>query len=143
MTRTAGGSNPQVRERIRVSSLVAKSGSRTLSKMETRAQIPLGLRRSEVMSWSLEGQWPPHWPRGVHGPSRLSRSVGAPNEPVDRSVLVSDESPATLEKVRRAIRAAAPDAAEKVAYGMPAFCLGKRPLVYYTGTPASTPRAWR
>jgi hypothetical protein len=32
MTRTAEGSNPQVMEGIRVSSLVAKSGSRTLSR---------------------------------------------------------------------------------------------------------------
>ena len=42
-------------------------------------------------------------------------------------------SRATLEKVRAAIRAAAPDAEEKVAYGMPGFYLGKRPLVYYAG----------
>ena len=42
-----------------------------------------------------------------------------------------DDSRATLEKVRAAIRAAAPEAEEKVAYGMPGFYLGGHPLVYY------------
>lgn len=41
-----------------------------------------------------------------------------------------DEAHATLEKVRRPIRAAAPDAADKVAYVMPAFYQGRRPLVH-------------
>jgi uncharacterized protein YdhG (YjbR/CyaY superfamily) len=35
-----------------------------------------------------------------------------------------------LEKIRTTIRKAAPDADEKIAYGMPAFAL-KGPLVYY------------
>ena len=44
-----------------------------------------------------------------------------------------DDSRATLERVRSAIRAAAPEAEEKIAYGMPAFYLEGRPLVYYAG----------
>ena len=38
---------------------------------------------------------------------------------------------ATLEKIRRAIDAAAPNATETIAYGMPAFDYAGRPLVYY------------
>ena len=37
----------------------------------------------------------------------------------------------TLEKVRAAIRSAAPTADEKIAYGMPGFYYAGRPLVYY------------
>jgi uncharacterized protein YdhG (YjbR/CyaY superfamily) len=36
---------------------------------------------------------------------------------------------ATLEKIRRAIDAAAPNATETIAYGMPAFDYAGRPLV--------------
>ena len=38
-----------------------------------------------------------------------------------------------LEKVRTTIRKAAPDAEESIAYGMPAYKLFKRPLVYFAG----------
>ena len=38
-----------------------------------------------------------------------------------------------LEKVRTTIRKAAPDAEESIAYGMPAYNLFKRPLVYFAG----------
>ncbi|MBA3363693.1 MAG: iron chaperone [Actinomycetota bacterium] len=41
------------------------------------------------------------------------------------------DSRATLENVRAAIRAAAPEAEEKIAYGMPGFYIGGHPLVYY------------
>ena len=40
---------------------------------------------------------------------------------------------ATLEKVRRAIRAAAPEAEEGMSYGMPAFILGKPIAGYAAG----------
>lgn len=40
---------------------------------------------------------------------------------------------AVLETVRRTIRAAAPDAAEAIAYGMPGYKLGGKPLVYFGG----------
>jgi len=58
----------------------------------------------------------------------MMRKIGSVEEYL---ATLPDEARATLEKIRRAIRAAAPDAAEKVAYGMPAFYQGRRPLVYY------------
>ena len=39
----------------------------------------------------------------------------------------------TLQKVRSAMRAAAPDAIEKLGYGMPGFYLDGHPLAYYAG----------
>jgi uncharacterized protein YdhG (YjbR/CyaY superfamily) len=42
-----------------------------------------------------------------------------------------DDVRATLEKVRRAIEAAAPQATETISYGMPAFAYAGRPLVYF------------
>jgi uncharacterized protein YdhG (YjbR/CyaY superfamily) len=42
-----------------------------------------------------------------------------------------DDARATLEKIRRAIEAAAPKAIETIAYGMPAFDYAGRRLVYY------------
>jgi uncharacterized protein YdhG (YjbR/CyaY superfamily) len=50
-----------------------------------------------------------------------------------------DDSRTTLEKIRAAIRAAAPEAEEKVAYGMPGFYLGGHPLVYYAAFKALPP----
>ncbi|HRN68833.1 MAG TPA: DUF1801 domain-containing protein [Promineifilum sp.] len=38
-----------------------------------------------------------------------------------------------LETIRRTIRAAAPDAVEAIAYGMPAYKLNGKPLVYFGG----------
>jgi uncharacterized protein YdhG (YjbR/CyaY superfamily) len=46
---------------------------------------------------------------------------------------LSAEKRATLEKVRKAIRAAAPDAEEGMSYGMPAFIQGK-PLAGYNAS---------
>ena len=42
-----------------------------------------------------------------------------------------DDVRATLEKVGRAIEAAAPQAIETISYGMPAFAYAGRPLVYF------------
>ena len=42
-----------------------------------------------------------------------------------------DNARATLEKVRQAIKAAAPTATEKISYGMPGFYHDGRYLVYY------------
>jgi uncharacterized protein YdhG (YjbR/CyaY superfamily) len=42
-----------------------------------------------------------------------------------------EDSRATLEEVRSAIRAAAPEAVEKIAYGMPGFYLDGHPVAYY------------
>ena len=38
-----------------------------------------------------------------------------------------------LETIREAIKTAAPEASERIAYGMPAFQLNGRPLVYFAG----------
>ncbi len=46
---------------------------------------------------------------------------------------LSADKRATLEKVRKAIRAAAPDATEGMSYGMPAFILGK-PIAGYSAS---------
>jgi len=45
-----------------------------------------------------------------------------------------DEQRATLEKVRKAIRAAAPQAEECISYGLAAFRLAGRPLVAFGAT---------
>jgi uncharacterized protein YdhG (YjbR/CyaY superfamily) len=42
-----------------------------------------------------------------------------------------DDARATLEKIRRAIKVAAPEATEKIGYGMPGFSHDGRYLVYY------------
>jgi uncharacterized protein YdhG (YjbR/CyaY superfamily) len=44
---------------------------------------------------------------------------------------VPDEARRTLEKLRRTIRAAAPEATEAISYGVPAFKHKGRPLVGY------------
>jgi uncharacterized protein YdhG (YjbR/CyaY superfamily) len=46
---------------------------------------------------------------------------------------LSPEKRATLEKIRKAIRAAAPKAQEGMSYGMPAFIQGK-PIAGYTAS---------
>lgn len=43
----------------------------------------------------------------------------------------SPEMQAVLEEVRAAVRAAAPEAVEQIAYAMPAYKLGGKPLVYF------------
>jgi uncharacterized protein YdhG (YjbR/CyaY superfamily) len=45
----------------------------------------------------------------------------------------SGDTLARLERMRATIRAAAPDAVESIAYGMPAYKLDKKPLVYFAG----------
>jgi uncharacterized protein YdhG (YjbR/CyaY superfamily) len=47
---------------------------------------------------------------------------------------VHPDQRATLEKLRRAIRAAAPEAEEGISYGLAAFRLGGRPLVAFGAT---------
>jgi uncharacterized protein YdhG (YjbR/CyaY superfamily) len=42
-----------------------------------------------------------------------------------------EDARATLEKVRAAMRGAAPRAEEKIGYGMPGFYLSGHPLAYY------------
>jgi len=45
----------------------------------------------------------------------------------------SEEIKHKLEQVREVIKTHAPAAVESMAYGMPAYKLNKKPLVYYTG----------
>ena len=45
-----------------------------------------------------------------------------------------DDARAALEKLRRMIHAAAPDAVESIGYGMPAFKYKGRPLVYFAAS---------
>ena len=42
-----------------------------------------------------------------------------------------EDARSTLEAIRKAIAAAAPEADETITYGMPAFAYAGRPLVYY------------
>ena len=42
-----------------------------------------------------------------------------------------DDARATLEEIRRTIKATAPDAVEGISYGMPTFKYQGRPLVYF------------
>ena len=44
---------------------------------------------------------------------------------------VPGDARATLEELRRTIKATAPDAVEAISYGMPAFKYQGRPLVYF------------
>lgn len=41
------------------------------------------------------------------------------------------ESAAIIKKIRQIVHTAAPDAIESISYGMPAFKLNKKPLVYF------------
>ena len=54
-----------------------------------------------------------------------------PSSVEDYLAALPDDARATLEKVRQAIRAAAPMATEKISYGAPAFDHAGRYLVYY------------
>src|SRR5687768_18026486 len=47
---------------------------------------------------------------------------------------VKPDQRAALEKIRRAIKAAAPEAEEGISYGLAAFRLGDRPLVAFGAT---------
>jgi hypothetical protein len=70
-----------VSRQIRTTWQAAKSASgfENTLKVETRVQIPLGLRRSEAMSRCREGHWPRIGPAAYTGPSRLKRSGPAPS----------------------------------------------------------------
>jgi uncharacterized protein YdhG (YjbR/CyaY superfamily) len=56
---------------------------------------------------------------------------GKPKTIDEYLALVSDEKRAALEKLRRAIKAAAPEAEECISYQVPAFRLGGRMLVAF------------
>jgi hypothetical protein len=54
------------------SSIAAGSeiGPQNTLEVETRVQIPLGLRRSEAISGGYQGKWPRIGPAAYSGPSR-------------------------------------------------------------------------
>lgn len=55
-------------------------------------------------------------------------------ETVDDYLAAFDgDTRARLDEMRATIQAAAPEAVESVAYGMPAYKLDKKPLVYFAG----------
>ncbi|MDR2496277.1 MAG: DUF1801 domain-containing protein [Tannerellaceae bacterium] len=45
---------------------------------------------------------------------------------------LSPEIQSKMEDIRRMVKEMAPEAVEKMAYGMPAFHLNNRPLIYYS-----------
>lgn len=49
----------------------------------------------------------------------------------DYFTALSDEKRAALEKLRKTIQDAAPDAEECFSYGLPAFCMDGKPLLAY------------
>jgi uncharacterized protein YdhG (YjbR/CyaY superfamily) len=57
--------------------------------------------------------------------------VDAPSTVDDYLAALPERSRAVLEQARALIKATAPDADEGISYGMPAFRLGGRVLVYY------------
>jgi uncharacterized protein YdhG (YjbR/CyaY superfamily) len=58
-----------------------------------------------------------------------------PRNDIDKYLAaLPDDARAALEKVRTAIRAAAPTAVESIAYGMPAYKYRGRPLVYFAAS---------
>jgi len=64
--------------------------------------------------------------------SRKARTVSRKPETIDQYLApLSDEMRAALESLRRAIRSAAPDAEECIAYDIPGFRLGGRLLVSF------------
>jgi hypothetical protein len=62
--------NPQVRSTSSVIVAGSEIGPENTLKVETRVQIPLGLRRSEAISGGHEGKWPRIGPAAYTGPSR-------------------------------------------------------------------------
>ncbi len=55
-------------------------------------------------------------------------------ETVDDYISQSDDKVRKrLEEMRQAIREVAPEAVESISYGMPAYKLGGKPLVYFAG----------
>jgi uncharacterized protein YdhG (YjbR/CyaY superfamily) len=57
--------------------------------------------------------------------------VKKPNTVEGYLAAVPADARATLEKVRSAMRAAAPDAEEKISYGMPGLYMDGHPIGYY------------
>ena len=59
--------------------------------------------------------------------------MGKPATVDDYLAGFDDDTRARLDQMRATIRAAAPEAVESIAYGMPAYQLDKKPLVYFAG----------
>lgn len=58
----------------------------------------------------------------------MQTQVSSVDEYIDQA---PDEVKGILKKIRAAIRDVAPEADEKISYGMPAFLIGGKPLVYF------------
>ncbi len=58
-----------------------------------------------------------------------------PTDVADYISSFSNDVQTKLRQVRRTIRKAAPKAVESIAYGMPAYKLGGKPLVYFAAFP--------
>jgi uncharacterized protein YdhG (YjbR/CyaY superfamily) len=62
---------------------------------------------------------------------RLMGTVAAPTSVEDYLAALPEETRAALEKLRKTIKAAAPEATETISYQMPAFRNARRMLVWY------------
>jgi uncharacterized protein YdhG (YjbR/CyaY superfamily) len=62
---------------------------------------------------------------------RLMGTVAAPTSVEDYLAALPEETRAALEKLRKTIKAAAPEATETISYQMPAFRNAGRMLVWY------------
>ncbi|HEV2047326.1 MAG TPA: DUF1801 domain-containing protein, partial [Chthoniobacterales bacterium] len=65
------------------------------------------------------------------GPQQINTMATKPKSIDDYLALLSNEKRAALEKIREAIRAAAPMAEECISYQIPGFCVGGRLLVSF------------
>ena len=91
------------------------------------ARAPVGCRPERAASWSAEP-----FARRVDGGREMRRTAGATPRTIDEYLApLSGEKRAALQKLRGAIKAAAPDAEECISYQIPAFRLGGRMLVAF------------
>jgi uncharacterized protein YdhG (YjbR/CyaY superfamily) len=102
--------------------------------IESRENVANGQFHELVYLFSVGrfGQAQRVWSVRALGPHRARlKAVSGPAD-VDKYLdALPADSRACLQEMRRQIKAAAPHATESIAYGMPAFRLGKRFLVSY------------
>src|SRR4051812_16865109 len=88
----------------------------------------LGSCSSSLPRWSSTTSFPvtdERVPRDVDGSARARPTVGSivsdPRTVADHLASLAEDRRAGVEAIRRAVAAAAPEAVESIAYGMPAF----------------------